>query len=84
MSFSTSLSGLKGAQTDLGTISNNIANVGTFGFKKSRASSATSSPRRAARRPGHAPEEIEQQFSQGGFEASRRRPTSRSRATASS
>lgn len=37
MSFYTSLSGLKGAQTDLSVISNNIANVGSTGFKKSRA-----------------------------------------------
>ena len=37
MSFYTSLSGLKGAQTDLATISNNLANVGSTGFKKSRA-----------------------------------------------
>ena len=37
MSFYTSLSGLKGAQTDLSAISNNIANVGSTGFKKSRA-----------------------------------------------
>ena len=36
MSFYTSLSGLKGAQTDLGTVANNIANVGSYGFKKSR------------------------------------------------
>jgi flagellar hook protein FlgE len=37
MSFYTSLSGLRGAQTDLSTISNNIANVGSIGFKRSRA-----------------------------------------------
>jgi len=37
MSFYTSLSGLKAAQTDLATISNNVANVGSAGFKKSRA-----------------------------------------------
>jgi flagellar hook protein FlgE len=37
MSFYTSLSGLKGAQTDLSVISNNLANVGATGFKKSRA-----------------------------------------------
>lgn len=37
MSFYTSLSGLKAAQTDLATISNNVANVGSIGFKKSRA-----------------------------------------------
>ena len=37
MSFYTSLSGLKGAQTDLSVISNNVANVGSTGFKKSKA-----------------------------------------------
>jgi flagellar hook protein FlgE len=36
MSFYTSLNGLKNAQTDLGVISHNIANVETTGFKKSR------------------------------------------------
>ena len=38
MSFFTALTGLKGAQTDISTTSNNIANVGSNGFKKSRAS----------------------------------------------
>ncbi|NCX92692.1 MAG: hypothetical protein EBX03_14120, partial [Rhodobacteraceae bacterium] len=37
MSFYTALTGLKGAQTDIATTSNNIANVGSSGFKKSRA-----------------------------------------------
>ena len=37
MSFYTSLSGLQAAQTDLSTISHNLANVSTNGFKKSRA-----------------------------------------------
>ena len=36
MSFYTSLNGLKNAQTDLGVIAHNIANVETTGFKKSR------------------------------------------------
>ena len=35
MSFYISLSGLKGAQADLGAIANNIANVGSTGFKLS-------------------------------------------------
>ena len=35
MSFYTSLSGLKNAQTDLGAIAHNIANAETNGFKKS-------------------------------------------------
>ena len=37
MSFYTSLSGLKGAQTDMSVISNNIANASSTGFKRSRA-----------------------------------------------
>ena len=37
MAFKTALSGLNAAQTDLNVIGNNIANVSTFGFKKSRA-----------------------------------------------
>ena len=37
MSFKTALSGLNAAQADLNVIGNNIANVSTFGFKKSRA-----------------------------------------------
>ena len=52
MSFYTSLSGLQAAQTDMSTISHNLANVSTDGFKKSHsqfadviASSFTSDPR---------------------------------------
>lgn len=37
MSFYTSLSGLRNAQTDLGVIAHNIANSETTGFKKSKA-----------------------------------------------
>lgn len=37
MSFYTSLSGLQASQTDMSVISHNLANVGTNGFKKSRA-----------------------------------------------
>lgn len=37
MSFYTSLSGLQAAQTDMSSISHNLANVSTNGFKKSRA-----------------------------------------------
>lgn len=73
MSFYTSLSGLKGAQTDLGTVANNIANVGSYGFKKSRTefgdiiSSSRTTPGNGTRLKA-----IEQQFSQGGFEATSR------------
>jgi flagellar hook protein FlgE len=52
MSFYTSLSGLQAAQTDMSTISHNLANVATNGFKKSRsefadvmASNFTTDPR---------------------------------------
>ena len=38
MSFFTSLTGLKAANTELAVTSNNIANAGTTGFKKSKAS----------------------------------------------
>lgn len=37
MSFYISLSGLKGAQSDLSSIANNVANVASTAFKKSRA-----------------------------------------------
>jgi flagellar hook protein FlgE len=71
MSFYTSLSGLKGAQTDLGTVSNNIANVGSYGFKKSRAQFGDIvAASRTTAGQGTRLKSIEQQFSQGGFEAS--------------
>src|SRR5580704_9495656 len=37
MTLSVELSGLQAAQTDLDTIGNNVANVGTVGFKSSSA-----------------------------------------------
>src|SRR3546814_6979280 len=37
MSFYISLSGLKAAQTDLSTTANNVANVNSTAFKKSKA-----------------------------------------------
>ena len=37
MSFYTALTGLNGSQADISASSNNIANVGTTGFKRSRA-----------------------------------------------
>ncbi|PSJ39657.1 flagellar hook protein FlgE [Allosphingosinicella deserti] len=71
MSFYTSLSGLKGAQTDLSTVSNNIANVGSYGFKKSRAEFGDIvAASRTSAGQGTRLKQIEQQFSQGGFEAS--------------
>jgi flagellar hook protein FlgE len=76
MSFYTSLSGLKGAQTDLSVISNNLANVGSTGFKKSRAQFGdlfTGAPTQNARMiAGHGTRlnAIVQQFTQGTLEAS--------------
>lgn len=73
MSFYTSLSGLRAATTDLGTISNNIANVGSVGFKKSRASFGDIMPAsKTTAGQGTRLKGIEQQFSQGGFESSAR------------
>jgi flagellar hook protein FlgE len=73
MSFYTSLSGLRGAQTDLSVLANNIANVGSIGFKRSRtqfgdiAPASNTTAGQGARLKG-----IEQQFTQGGFETSAR------------
>ena len=77
MSFYTSLSGLKGAQSDLSVISNNIANVGSIGFKKSRAEFGdliSSSPLQSGTVAGQGTrlKEISQQFTQGGFQTSDR------------
>jgi flagellar hook protein FlgE len=76
MSFYTSLSGLKGAQTDMSVISNNIANAGSTGFKRSRAqfgdlfaSSPTQSTRMVAGQ-GQRLNGVIQQFTQGTLEAS--------------
>lgn len=41
MSFNISLSGINAINTELNTISNNIANSGTYGFKSSRANFAS-------------------------------------------
>ena len=74
MSFYTSLTGLKGAQTDLSTISHNLANVETNGFKRSRtdfidlvAASALTDPRKVTG-VGSAVQSITQQFTQGTVE----------------
>jgi flagellar hook protein FlgE len=75
MSFYTSLSGLKGAQTDLSVVSNNLANVGSTGFKRSRAqfgdlfaSSPTQSTKMQAGQ-GARLNAVMQQFTQGTLEA---------------
>ena len=69
MSFYTALTGLKGAQTDIATTSNNIANVGSSGFKKSRAEFGDifgSTPLQTnSVGAGTATKSIKQQFSQG-------------------
>ena len=77
MSFFTSLSGLKGAQTDLSVISNNVANVGSIGFKKSRAEFGdliSASPLQSGNIAGQGTRlrSISQQFTQGGFQTSDR------------
>ncbi len=75
MSFYTSLSGLRGAQTDLATISNNLANVGSTGFKKSRAqfgdlfASAPTQTTRLIAGQGTRLNGVIQQFTQGTLEA---------------
>jgi flagellar hook protein FlgE len=77
MSFYTSLSGLKAAQTDLSVVSNNVANVGSIGFKKSRAEfgdiiSASPLQATAVSGTGTRLKAITQQFTQGGFQTSDR------------
>jgi len=77
MSFYTSLSGLKGAQTELSVISNNVANVGTIGFKRSRTEFGdlvSASPLQSGSVPGQGTrlKGITQQFGQGGFQSSER------------
>ncbi len=75
MSFYTSLSGLKAAQTDLATISNNVANVGSAGFKKSRAifgdlfASAPTQTTKMIAGQGTRLNGVTQQFTQGTLEA---------------
>ena len=74
MSFYTSLNGLKNAQTDLGVISNNIANAETNGFKKSTVSFADIIAGSAFTNPklllgiGATVEAINQNFKQGAIE----------------
>ena len=76
MSFYTPLSGLKCAQTDMSVISNNIANAGSIGFKRSKAqfgdifaSSPTQSTKMIAGQ-GQRLNGITQQFTQGSYESS--------------
>ncbi|MBC7505122.1 MAG: flagellar hook-basal body complex protein, partial [Sandarakinorhabdus sp.] len=76
MTFSTAMSGLNGAQTELATMANNIANVGTNGFKRSRVSFgdiiAASPLQNPARTIGSGTyvKAVSQQFQQGAIETS--------------
>lgn len=73
MSFYTSLSGLQASQTEMATISHNLANVGTNGFKRSRtefadviASSVSLSPTQMVG-SGTVVKANRQQFGQGNL-----------------
>lgn len=74
MSFYTSLSGLKAAQTDLNVVSNNIANAETGGFKKSNIAFADIVSSSALANPatttgvGSSVANIHQDFSIGAIE----------------
>jgi flagellar hook protein FlgE len=76
MSFYTALTGLNGAQADISATSNNIANVGTTGFKRSRAEFgdifATSPLQNASSSIGSGAilKGIKQQFTQGNIASS--------------
>lgn len=76
MSFYTSLSGLKAAQTDMSVTSNNIANAGSVGFKRSKAQFGdifAASPNQSAKTvagQGTRLNGITQQFTQGSYESS--------------
>ncbi|MBM3927097.1 MAG: flagellar hook protein FlgE [Sphingomonadales bacterium] len=76
MTFYTSLSGLQASQTEMATISHNLANVSTNGFKKSRvefadvmASNVSVSPTQMVG-SGTVVKAVRQQFSQGGSQQS--------------
>src|ERR1700741_1514804 len=74
MPFRLALSGLNAAQTDLSVTANNVANVGTTGFKQSRAEFAdlfaTSQQGVASTATGNGVRvsEIAQQFAQGNID----------------
>jgi flagellar hook protein FlgE len=73
MSFNIALSGINAATTDLNTISNNIANANSTGFKESRAEfgdffqNAAYNLQTSTTGGGVRTEAIAQQFSQGGI-----------------
>jgi len=76
MSFYTSLTGLNSATAQLGVTSNNIANVGTSGFKRSRADFgdifSTSPLQKSSSNIGQgvALKQVSQEFSQGNVTTS--------------
>jgi len=76
MSFYTALTGLNAATAQLGVTSNNIANVGTSGFKRSRADFgdifATSPLQKASSVVGQGVslKQVSQEFSQGNIQVS--------------
>ena len=73
MSFYTSLSGLQASQTDMSTISNNLANSATSGFKRSTTEFADVMASSLAVSPNHmigsgvAVKDTRQQFSEGNL-----------------
>ena len=76
MSFYTALTGLNGAKAEIASTSNNIANVGTTGFKRSRAEFgdifATSPLQNASSSIGSGTilKGVKQQFTQGNIASS--------------
>jgi len=76
MSFYTSLTGLNSATAQLGVTSNNIANVGTTGFKRSRADFgdifSTSPLQKSSSQIGQGVslKQVSQEFSQGNVTTS--------------
>ena len=76
MSFYTSLTGLNSATAQLGVTSNNIANVGTTGFKRSRADFgdifSTSPLQKSSSNIGQGVslKQVSQEFSQGNVTTS--------------
>ena len=73
MAFNTSISGLRAAQQEMGVISNNIANIGTTGFKRSDALFSelySASLGGAGGQPGSGVtlDRIRSDFGQGNFE----------------
>ena len=76
MSFYTSLTGLNAATAQLGVTSNNIANVGTTGFKRSRADFgdifSTSPLQKSSSNIGQGVslKQVSQEFSQGNISTS--------------